>query len=93
MRKVVDITRKRRHIRHEAELFESLATAEGPPPLRLRRLLDAITGMFGEWVKAGPLLVDFLREPRGHRQVRKTFRAARAVQEMLAAALRPEGTS
>lgn len=65
-------------LRHEAELFESVATAAQPAAERLRALLDTLTGLFDEWAKAGPLLLDFLREPRGRRRVRQTFRAARA---------------
>jgi AcrR family transcriptional regulator len=65
-------------LRHEAALFASTATSAAPPAERLRRLLDAITGLLDEWTKAGPLLVDFLREPRGRRRVRENFRAARA---------------
>jgi AcrR family transcriptional regulator len=65
-------------LRHEAELFERLVESSSPPPERLAALLDAITGLFDEWTKLGPLLVDFLREPRGRRRVRDTFRTARA---------------
>ncbi len=65
-------------LRHEAALFASTANTTTPAPERLRLLLDVITGLLDEWTKAGPLLVDFLREPQGRRRVRQTFRAARA---------------
>ncbi len=65
-------------LRHEAELFERLVDSSGPPAERLAALIDAITSLFDEWTKLGPLLVDFLREPRGRRRVRDTFRRARA---------------
>ena len=65
-------------LRREAELFDVLAAAGTPPAARLRALLDAIVGMLDEWAAVGPLLVDFLREPRGRRRVRETFARARA---------------
>jgi AcrR family transcriptional regulator len=65
-------------LRREAELFDALAAAGTPPAERLRGLLDAIVGMLDEWAAVGPLLVDFLREPRGRRRVRETFARARA---------------
>ena len=65
-------------LRHEADLFAALRAAPGSPAERLQALLDVITGLFGEWAKVGPLLVDLLREPRGRRRVRDTFRTARA---------------
>ena len=65
-------------LRREAELFDALAAAGLPPAERLRRLLDAIVGMHDEWAAVGPLLVDFLREPRGRRRMRETFARARA---------------
>ncbi len=64
-------------LRREAELFDALTAAETPPDERLRRLLDAIVGMLDEWAAVGPLLVDFLREPRGRRRVQETFAHAR----------------
>jgi AcrR family transcriptional regulator len=65
-------------LRREAELFDALAAAETVPAERLRRLLDAIVDMLDEWAAVGPLLIDFLREPRGRRRVRETFARARA---------------
>ncbi len=65
-------------LRREAELFDALVAAGSPPAERLRTLLDAIVGMFDEWAAVGPLLVDFLREPRGRRRVQETFARARA---------------
>ncbi|MFI5395027.1 MAG: TetR/AcrR family transcriptional regulator [Candidatus Binatia bacterium] len=64
--------------RHEAELFDALAASPRPAAERLRTLVDAIAAMLDEWSKTGPLLLDFLREPRGRRRVRETFRTARA---------------
>lgn len=64
-------------LRREAELFDDLVTAATPPAERMRALLDAIIGMLDEWAAVGPLLVDFLREPRGRRRVRETFAHAR----------------
>jgi AcrR family transcriptional regulator len=65
-------------LRREAELFDALTAAAGTPAARLRELLDVIVGMLDEWAAIGPLLVDFLREPRGRRRVRETFAQARA---------------
>lgn len=65
-------------LRREAELFDALVAAATPPDERLGRLLDVIVGMLDEWAVVGPLLVDFLREPRGRRRVRETFASARA---------------
>jgi TetR/AcrR family transcriptional regulator, transcriptional repressor of aconitase len=64
-------------LHHEAALFESLVDRGGPATERLRLLLDAITAMFDGWAEAGPLLIDFLREPRGRRRLRDTLRVAR----------------
>jgi len=65
-------------LRREAELFEAVAAAGPSPQERLHGLLDAIVGMFDEWAAVGPLLVDFLREPRGRRRMRETLARARA---------------
>jgi AcrR family transcriptional regulator len=65
-------------LRHEAELFERVVASGGAPEERLAALLDAVTALFDEWTKAGPLLVDMFREPRGRRRVRETFATARA---------------
>ena len=64
-------------LRHEAEVFRSVVSASSPAPERLNHLLEVVTGLFAEWAKAGQLLVDFLREPRGRRRVRETLSAAR----------------
>src|SRR5512147_1118532 len=65
-------------LRREAELFYALVAAEKPPLERMGELLDAIVGMLDEWAAVGPVLVDFLREPRGRRRMRETFARARA---------------
>jgi AcrR family transcriptional regulator len=64
-------------LRHEAALFADAARAGGDAQAQLRVLLDAMAGLFDEWAKVGPLLVDVLRAARGKRQVRETFRTAR----------------
>ncbi len=65
-------------LRREAELFDALAAGATPASERLQALLDAIMGMLDEWAAVGPLLVDFLREPRGRQRARETFARARA---------------
>ena len=65
-------------LRREADLFDAVVAAGTPPAERLRVILDAIVGMLDEWAAVGPLLVDFLREPRGRRRMRETLARARA---------------
>ncbi len=64
-------------LQHEADLFTSASRGEGDALQQLRALLDAIAGLFDEWAKGGPLLVDVLRTSRGRRRVRETFQTAR----------------
>ena len=64
-------------LRQEITLFESTDTSALPPPERLDALIDGVTGLFAEWSKAGPLLVDFLRDSHGRRRMRETLDAAR----------------
>ncbi len=71
-------------LRHEAELFRSLASQEGSPRHRLRTLVDGITALFSDWAAAGPLLIDFLGEPKGKKRLKKTLDTARdAIAEIL----------
>jgi len=79
-------------LRGEAELFDRLVAEDTAPPERLRGLLDAIVGMLDEWAAVGPLLVDFLREPRGRRRVRETFVRARVALARLIAEGQRAGT-
>jgi AcrR family transcriptional regulator len=65
-------------LQDEAQLFQSVVASSADAPQRLHALLDGLTSVFAEWAKSGPLLLDFLREPRGRRRVRQTFRTARA---------------
>jgi len=64
-------------LRHEAELFRSLAAQDGAPRHRLRALVDGITALFSDWASAGPLLIDFLGEPKGKKRLEKTLDTAR----------------
>ncbi|MFI5399342.1 MAG: TetR/AcrR family transcriptional regulator [Candidatus Binatia bacterium] len=64
-------------LHHEADLFASASRRRGDARTQLRSLLDAMSGLFDEWAKVGPLLVDFLRAPGGGRRVGETFRTAR----------------
>lgn len=64
-------------LRHEAELFRSLADQDGSPRHRLRSLVDGITALFSDWASAGPLLIDFLGEPKGKKRLEKTMDTAR----------------
>lgn len=64
-------------LRHEADLFRSLAASDGTPTVRLRALVDGITALFADWAEAGPLLIDFLGEPKGKKRLRKTMETAR----------------
>jgi AcrR family transcriptional regulator len=79
-------------LRHEAALFESLVDRDGSATERLRLLVDAITAMFDGWTEAAPLLIDFLREPRGRRRLRDTLRVARAAVARLVRDGQREGT-
>ena len=64
-------------LRKELEVFEELAGAAGRPSQRLEALIDAVTEIIGEWVKAGPLLIDCLQDERGRRALRLTLRKIR----------------
>ncbi len=64
-------------LRKELEVFEDLAGAAGRPSQRLEALIDAVTEIIGEWVKAGPLLIDCLQDERGRRALRLTLRKIR----------------
>jgi AcrR family transcriptional regulator len=64
-------------LRHESQIFATIADGPGPAVDRLRRLIDAITGLLDGWKSVGPLLIDLLREPVGRRRMRETFRVAR----------------
>lgn len=64
-------------LRHEAQLFQSFAAQDGTPRERLRALIDGITALFADWAAAGPLLIDFLGEPKGKKRLRKTLDTAR----------------
>jgi TetR/AcrR family transcriptional regulator, transcriptional repressor of aconitase len=64
-------------LRQEADVFAATASLAEPAAARLWRLVDAVDALLDAWTRVGPLLVDFLREPRGRRRVRETFRAAR----------------
>ena len=64
-------------LRHEADLFRSLAAQEGTPRNRLRALVDGITALFADWASAGPILIDFLGEPKGKKRLARTLDAAR----------------
>lgn len=72
-------------LRHEADLFRSLAAQEGTPRNRLRALVDGITALFADWASAGPILIDFLGEPKGKKRLARTLDAAR---EAIAAIVR-----
>lgn len=64
-------------LQQEVSLFESADAPDLPAPAQLDMLIDRVTGFFEEWSKAGPLLVDFLREPHGRKRMRETLDAAR----------------
>jgi AcrR family transcriptional regulator len=67
----------RQLMRHEVAVFRDLARGPGPPEERFAALLDALTGLFEEWAKAGPLLLDCIRDVQGRRALAQTFRAVR----------------
>jgi len=67
----------RRLMRHEVAVFRNLARAPGAPEQRFGALVDALTRLFDEWAKAGPLLLDCVREARGRRALARTFREVR----------------
>lgn len=66
-------------LEHEIELFTRALEDQGPPAERLRSLIDGVLGLFDEWAKAGPLVIDCLREQRGRRAVRRTFERVREI--------------
>jgi AcrR family transcriptional regulator len=61
----------------EAAMFDEVLAAEGTPSQRFDALIDGITDLIDEWVKAGPLLLDCLRDERGRRALRDTLRRVR----------------
>ena len=64
-------------LQREEAAFDELAASPGPPGERLEALMDAILDLIGEWLKAGPLLVECLRDPRGRRAVQQALRRIR----------------
>jgi hypothetical protein len=48
--------------------------------------------LFDEWATVGPLLVDFLRAPRGRHRMRDTFRTARGALARIIRAGQREGS-
>jgi len=64
-------------LRREEAAFDELAAAPGPASERLEALMTAILDLTGEWLKAGPLLVECLRDPRGRRAVQQALRRIR----------------
>lgn len=64
-------------LQQEDTLFAGAARDGTDARVQLRTLIAAMAGLFDEWAKVGPLLIDLLRAPRGARRVRETFRTAR----------------
>ncbi len=67
----------RRLMRHEEAVFRNLSRAPGSPEERFRALLGGLTGIFDEWAKTGPLLLDCVRDAQGRRELARTFREVR----------------
>ncbi len=63
-------------LHQEDRLFASVSRSGTDACVQLRTLIEAMSGLFDEWAKVGPLLIDLLRAPRGGRRVRETFRTA-----------------
>ncbi len=64
-------------LQREEAAFDELATAPGSAPQRLEALMSAIVALIDEWVKAGPLLIECLRDARGRRAVQRALRRIR----------------
>ena len=79
-------------LHHEADVFARSARDRGDARTQLRFLLEAMTSLFDEWARVGPLLLDFLQAPRGRDRVRDTFRAARGALARIIRAGQREGS-
>ncbi len=69
----------------EESLFDQILRSPAPPQERFDSLIETVRAMFDEWAKAGPLIIDFVRENRGREALRHTIvRTRAALQELIA---------